>query len=176
MSAQLADFSPFFDFFTPYLTQNLTLYSPFFSQSKASVGQFVAEMHKTCQMLVLQQHRDSAEVYADRLFKQFEALKKAVEQQQTKQQNATFTLNHRFPKNIHSLPLGRRLKEYRIALRALDEKISWLENQLLEASGEQKASLLANLQTTQFRREKCRLAIDELEYEESQQFKQPTNG
>lgn len=155
---QLAQFSPF-------LTQQAVVFGKFFSQEENKVSFFVEEIRQTAQQLRQQQNVDYANFYADRLLKQFDALKKAIihlQQSQTKRTN--FHSSYRFPRNVHSLPKERRLVEYQKALRALNEKLGWLSEAIYaEQREEQRAILQAQLAETEFRKLRCLAAIDELD-------------
>ncbi|EPY99731.1 primosomal replication protein PriC, partial [Mannheimia haemolytica] len=61
---------------------------------------------------------------------------------------------------------NKRLQEYRKALRALNEKISWLVEQNLNTQNEATKQTLQNQITeTEYRKMKCLKAIEDLEQE-----------
>ncbi|OOR99352.1 primosomal replication protein N [Haemophilus paracuniculus] len=155
---QLAQFSPF-------LTQQAVVFGKIFSQEENKVSFFVEEIRQTAQQLRQQQNVDYAQFYADRLLKQFDALKKAISRLEKKHtERPNFHSSYRFPRNVHSLPKEKRLVEYRKALRALNEKLGWLSEAIYgEQQEEQRALLQAQLAETEFRKQRCLVAIDELE-------------
>lgn len=165
----MEDFLPQFEQqlaqFSPYLDQQVVVFGEFFSQSNHTVRFFVKEIRQTAQQLRQQQNIDYAHFYADRLLKQFDALKKAVDYlAKTTKNRAVFHSSYRFPRNVHSLPKQKRLVEYQKALRALNEKLAWLtETIYAEQSSQKRATLQAELADTEWRKQRCIAAIDELE-------------
>nr|WP_269318008.1 primosomal replication protein PriC [[Haemophilus] ducreyi] len=63
---------------------------------------------------------------------------------------------------MQALPPVKRLAEYKKALRALNEKISWLIKMSYTNGNE---NIQQQMQETEFRKQKCLKAIDELEEE-----------
>lgn len=145
--------------FEPYLQQKIVIRSAYFSTSHQTVAQFVAEIQQTATLLAHQQNSEYAEFYVDRLLKQFNRLQSAVSVLQ-KPNSATFYSSFSFAKNVHSLPPNKRLQEYRKALRALNEKMSWLIEQQLNAEGERRLQLQKQIEDTEYRKRKCLEAIE----------------
>lgn len=161
---QLDTFLPFYDY-EVIISENI------FSISKQKVSFFVQEITQTANELNKQYSEDYANAYAAKLFHQYEALAQAVKTLKLTQSNDTllFQSSFQFPKNIHSLAPTRRLNEYRKALRALNEKISWLVEKRYNASEADKVLLERQIQETEYRKMKCLKAIEDLE--EQTQFK-----
>lgn len=149
--------------FQPFLTREISLYSPFFKLSQASVADYVQEIEQTIIHLSQQTRIEYLEYYAQRLISQVNSLKNAVDKlpNQTAQVQP-FRSSYRFPKHIHRLPKEKRLKEYRKALRALNEKLQWLSEQSY-LSPEKRNFYVGKIQETEYRKMKCLKAIDELE-------------
>lgn len=119
----------------------------------------------TAQLLSQQTTEDYADFYATKLLRQFDALNHAVFMLEKADLSAreVFTTSFSFPKNIHALPPARRLNEYRKALRALNEKISWLLEKSYAANENEKIMWQQQVEETEYRKMKCQKAIEELE-------------
>lgn len=151
-------------FFTPYLQQKVAISSELFQRNEGIIAEFVAEIQQTAQQLSQQTEESYSEFYAQKLIRQFDLLKRAAEQAvKNRQKSASFQSHYRFPKNVHNLPENRRLQEYKKALRILNEKLSWLTEQSYRSEGEQKAFYIAQMQETEYRKQKCLRAIGEIE-------------
>lgn len=151
-------------FFTPYLTQQAVVFDQCFTKKEQTVAQFVAEIQTTAEKLASAPNNEYAELYAEKLLRQYDALKSAVKRLRPRENHAVFHSNYQFPRNIHFLPPPKRLVEYRKALRALNEKISWLIEQNLKTQNEaQKHQFQQQIQETEYRKMKCLKAIEELE-------------
>lgn len=151
--------------FTPFLAREIEISSDLFVLNKGKVSDFLAELEQTSQLVSQQSQADYAEFYAQRLVQQFDLLKKAVEKlrQQPKSNLPTFKSNYRFAKNVKNLPACKRREEYQKALRALNEKISWLIEQSYQCeTAQQKAVIQAQIQETEYRKQKCLAAIEEI--------------
>lgn len=149
--------------FTPFLSQKVVIHHACFSLTQATVEAFVQEVLHTCATLEKQQSSECVAFYTQRLVEQFDCLGNAVDElKQRKVEPNSFYSSYRFPRNIHSLPPERRLKEYQKALRALNEKISWLSEQSYLCSQEEKSDYLSAIQETEYRKQKCVTAIEQL--------------
>lgn len=150
--------------FTPYLTQKVQISSELFVRSEGKVSEFLQEIEQTSLLVASQSHPLYAEFYAKRLIEQFDLLKKVVEKSAKKPKAApSFKSNYRFAKNLAYLPACKQRVEYQKALRALNEKISWLIEQSHQSqSAEQTAWLQAQIQETEYRKQKCLAAIEAL--------------
>lgn len=159
------------DTFLPFYEHEVIISENIFSTPKQKVSFFVQEIIQTANKLNKQSSEDYANAYAAKLFQQYEALNQAIQVIKSKQRNeaSLFQSSFRFPKNIHVLTPIRRLNEYRKALRALNEKISWLVEKSYNASEADKALLERQIQETEYRKMKCLKAIEDLE--EQTQFK-----
>ncbi|OOH86323.1 hypothetical protein BMT54_11065 [Pasteurellaceae bacterium 15-036681] len=151
--------------FTPYCQQEVQIDSAYFSTKKGYVAQFVTEIKQTITLLTQQTESYYSEFYAHRLVNQFNDLQQAVNKQQNfAKQKAIFKSPYKFARNIHHLPKEKRLVEYKKVLRALNEKISWLVEQHYRCEDERKKhAYLGQIQETEYRRDKCLKAIEELE-------------
>ncbi len=147
--------------FEPYLQQSVVIKSPYFSKTQQTVAQFVAEIQHTASLLAQENTGEYAEIYADRLLKQFSRLQSAVSVLESSP-NIGFRSTYSFARNIHALPPAKRLPEYRKALRALNEKISWLIEQQLNAEGEKRLYFRQQIEETEYRKRKCLEAIEAL--------------
>ncbi|WP_150539699.1 primosomal replication protein PriC [Actinobacillus vicugnae] len=155
------------DMFLPFYEYEVIISEHIFTVQKQKVSFFVQEILHTATILSLQSSEDYANVYATRLFHQIEALKKAIQPLKQENNALLFQSAFHFPKNIHSLAPTRRLYEYRKALRALNEKISWLVEKGYNAKEAEKTRLERQIQETEFRRMKCLKAIEDLEEQTS---------
>ncbi|QLB14866.1 primosomal replication protein N [Mannheimia granulomatis] len=152
--------------FSPFLEQKIVLNSTYFSQKSGPVNFFTTEIEKTAEILLSQHDTLYVEYYSDKLIKQFDALNKAVENIQKEKKRLQFHSSFQFPANIHRLSPNKRLQEYRKALRALNEKISWLMEQNYNEEDEVLSQALQNQITeTEYRKMKCLKAIEDLEQE-----------
>lgn len=152
------------EIFSPFSESVIKLESPFFRIKTGKVSDYVAEITNTISMLKGQTDTEYTDVYAQRLLNQFETLHKATKTLQLKKiEHAVFHSTFQFPKNIHYLPSEKRLIEYRKALRALNEKISWLMEQAYTATPEVKEKLQQHVLETEYRKAKCVAAIEDLE-------------
>ncbi|WGE49360.1 primosomal replication protein [Actinobacillus equuli subsp. equuli] len=160
------------DIFLPFDEHEVIISENIFSTQKQKVSFFVQEIMQTANKLNKQNSEDYANAYAAKLFHQYEALTQAVKiLKLTNGNNETllFQSSFQFPKNIHSLAPTRRLNEYRKALRALNEKISWLVEKRYNASETEKVLFERQIKETEYRKMKCLKAIEDLE--EQTQFK-----
>ncbi|WP_373818195.1 primosomal replication protein PriC [Glaesserella sp.] len=153
------------DVFTPFLECHIEISHNLFSVKSEKVAFFVAEIKQTYRLLAQQTNSEYAEIYAQKLVKQFDGLKQAVDLlAKSNRAKTDFRSGYHFSKNIHRLPPHKRLIEYNNALRALNEKISWLTEQSIRSEDEQeKRAYLSQMQETEYRKQKCLAAIDELE-------------
>lgn len=146
--------------------QKITLNSSYFSKQSGLVSSFITEIEKTAEQLVNQENVSYSEFYAEKLIKQFDALNHAVKKIQEQKKRLQFNSSFQFSPNIHSLSLHKRLQEYRKALRALNEKISWLmEKNYNEENETLKQNLQMQIVETEYRKKKCIEAIEDLEQE-----------
>lgn len=138
--------------------------SPLFSLKKGMVSQFIEELRQTSSLLTQQTDQLYADFYAQKLVRQFDLLNHLVQQQKSVQnKQVIFRSSYRFPKNIHNLPPEKRLLEYQKALRLLNEKLTWLATQAQSCHPEQRATYIAQISETEYRKTKCLKAIDELD-------------
>lgn len=159
--------------FTPHLNQECTLPHSLFRKKSAPVREFVEELRQTAELLFQTQcdgdQNGYAAIYAEHLFRQFEQLKYACTKLTMRTTPHTYRSPYSFPKNVHNLPPPQRLKEYYRALRALDEKISWATEQLYQAELNANENWIRHyheiLLETEYRKQKCLSAIDELSAE-----------
>lgn len=153
-------------FFSPYLNEEITISSDYFFISKGCVADFVREIEHNAQQAMQQDQVLYTQFYTQRLITQFECLKQAVDKIVLKKANhlPKFHSPYRFAKNVKNLPRCQQLDEYRKALRALSEKISWLiEQQYATQNLEQRMLFQQYIQETEYRKQKCLAAIAELE-------------
>lgn len=149
--------------FSPFLANKIVIDERCFHLKQAMVSEFIQEILQTCTELEQQQRVESVAFYTQRLVEQFNCLTKAIETlEKTNTSTAAFHSPYRFPRNIHHLPKERRLLEYKKALRALNEKLSWLTEKSYQCPNEDKPSYLAALQETEYRKQKCLAAIEKL--------------
>lgn len=150
--------------FLPYATQEITLSSPLFHATTAPVADFLVEIESTCRQIEQASEASYVAFYSQRLVQQFALLKSAVDKLNLEKKTTSlpvFKSNYRFAKNIAQLPKEKRLAEYHKALRALNEKISWLIEQQYRTQDEQKKALLyQQLLETEYRKQKCLTAIE----------------
>lgn len=151
-------------YFSAFSNTRVEIQSDLFTIKQGNVRDFLIEIERVGVHLASQESAAHSEYYAQRLIKQVDLLKQAVEKQQ-KNANVPpqFVPHYRFPKNIHNLPPERRLVEYKRALRILNEKLAWLSTQCYTAEGEQREQYVTQLAETEYRKMKCRKAIEELE-------------
>lgn len=160
----LQNFEAFLSSFTPHMDRQAVIFGEFFTQKEGKVAEFVAEIRATALQLNQQEDAEHTEVLADKLLKQFDALQKAINRLPKKQEKAVFHSAYRFPRNVHSMPPEKRLNEYRKALRALNDKVSWLLEQQYKTDNEaEKITYQQQIQETEYRKMKCLAAIEELE-------------
>ncbi|WGE89955.1 primosomal replication protein PriC [Actinobacillus arthritidis] len=145
--------------------KKITITENLFSKNTQTISRFIIEIEHTALLLSQQTSKEYADVYASKLFKQFEALDKAIRSLKQIEFVAKkhFLSSFSFPKNIHSLPENRRLTEYRKALRALNDKISWLIECSYEANEVERLYLQQQILETEYRKSKCLEAIEGLE-------------
>ncbi|QIM63262.1 hypothetical protein A1D29_08215 [Pasteurellaceae bacterium Orientalotternb1] len=151
--------------FTPYLTHKVQISSILFQRSEGQVADFLQEIEKTSQLVTAQSQPLYTEFYAKRLVEQFDLLKKVVKRLQDAEKNQMprFKSNYRFAKNLAYLPACKKREEYHKALRALNEKISWLIEQTQQSqTAELKNHFEAQIAETEYRKQKCVMAIEEL--------------
>lgn len=152
------------ELFTPFLEHHIEISSDIFILSKGRIADFVAEIEKNCEQLSKQSQPIYAEFYSQRLIRQFDLLRKQVAKlrQKTSHQRPVFKSNQSFAKNIANLPAYKRREEYQKALRALNDKISWLIEQSYNSTNiEQKHFFEGKIQETEYRKMKCIQAIEE---------------
>ncbi len=149
--------------FETFADKQIEISHPCFSLKQGNVEDFIQEILETCRKIEQQAESDLLIFHTQRLVEQFDCLNKAVETQLHVQQTLKpFRSNYRFPKNIHHLPYEKRLDEYQKALRALNEKISWLIEQSQQASDVDRPYYLAQIEETEYRKKKCVDAIEDL--------------
>ncbi len=159
--------------FSPYLDREVTIYSKDFSLQTQTVQAFIDETMHTAKVLSEVKQDDAiAQFYSEKLISQFRHLQQVIEylKKQPKtsiQQNSkNFQTSHRFPKNIHTLRPTKRLEEYKKALRLLNDKISWIIDKIYESQTEEnKIYWEIKLQETEYRKQKCLMAIEKTEEE-----------
>lgn len=151
--------------FEPFLTQQAVVSGGYFTKEGALVSQFVEEIKQSVHLLQQQNQPEYAEIYAEKLLRQFDALNKAVAVlSKEKPRETAFRSAYHFPKNVHALSPEKRLIEYRKALRALNDKISWLvEKQLNASHHDEYQQLKYQIDETEYRKMRCLAAIEELE-------------
>lgn len=164
-----------FSNFSQLIQQKLEIFSPFtekevivkeniFSKKQQKVSNFMQEITYTARLLAQQTSEDYADFYATKLLQQFDALNQAVLiLKKSASPSKVFVPSFSFPKNIHTLPPARRLNEYRKALRALNEKISWLLEKSYAANENEKIMWQQQVEETEYRKMKCLKAIEDLE-------------
>ena len=165
-----------FSNFSQLIQQKLEIFSPFtekevivkeniFSKKQQKVSDFLQEITDTARLLSQQTSEDYADFYATKLLQQFDALNQAVLilKKSASSSKEVFVPSFSFPKNIHTLPPARRLNEYRKALRALNEKISWLLEKSYAANENEKIMWQQQVEETEYRKMKCLKAIEDLE-------------
>lgn len=149
--------------FTPFSTEQAVVFGNYFAKNEEKVSYFIDEIRKTAAQLSQQSEIEHAEIYAKRLLDQVDALQKAVKSIKPKSQYERFNSSYHFPKNVHTLPPEKRLSEYRKALRALNDKISWLFDKQYNAKDEKEQHFYQQqIQETEFRKLRCLKAIEEL--------------
>lgn len=149
--------------FSPFASKQAVISGHFFTQKEAKIVFFMEEIRQTAQLLQAQSQLDHAEIYSKKLLDQIDALLTAIKPLKQSQKQELFYSSYRFPRNVHSLPTEKRLTEYRKALRALNEKISWLLEKQFQAENEQeKIAYQHQLQETEFRKMRCLNAIEAL--------------
>ncbi|MFA9500255.1 primosomal replication protein PriC [Mannheimia sp. E30BD] len=160
MKLNLADLAPFSE-------NKINVSSTYFSKQSGLVKFFVAEIEKTAEQLLTQEDVPYSEFYAEKLIKQFDTLNSAINKaQQQKKNTVQFQSSFQFSTNIHTLSPNKRLQEYRKALRALNEKMSWLMEQNYNDENEAlKQELQNQILETEYRKDKCMKAIEDLEQE-----------
>lgn len=152
--------------FQPLSHLRITINSDCFSMKEAQINAFITEIEQTAEALVSQQEVLHSEYYADRLLKQFDILTQAINKQTESNKEAKFHSSFQFSPRVHQLPPEKRLAEYRKALRALNEKISWLIEQNYATEDESRKTLLQNqIAETEHRKMNCLQAIEDLEQE-----------
>lgn len=146
--------------------EEIEINSSYFSKRKGAVSFFLSEIERTAETLINQHEITYIEYYSDQLIKQFDALNKAVSKIHHKKKTVQFHSSFQFSANVHHLSPTKRLQEYRKALRALNEKISWLMEQNYNEEDEMMSQALQNQITeTEYRKSKCLKAIEDLEQE-----------
>ncbi|MDO4698377.1 MAG: primosomal replication protein PriC [Pasteurellaceae bacterium] len=153
--------------FSPYLNHSITVSSTLFCLSQGKVADFVAEIERTGELAAQQQDSLHVEFYSQRVVQQFDYLKKAIDKLEQTQKQTTpvvYRTSYRFAKSPHNLPPCKRLKEYQKALRALNDKLSWLieQNYATQDPNHQRHFQL-QIQETEYRKQKCLAAIHTLE-------------
>lgn len=149
--------------FTPFKEKQAVIFGHFFSKNEEKIAFFIEETRQTARLLQQQTQVEYAEIYAKKLLEQIDALQKAVNKLKKTKNIDRFYSSYSFAKNIHSLPVEKRLPEYRKALRALNEKISWLLDKQYQAQNEaEKLHYQQQLQETEFRKMRCLKAIEDL--------------
>lgn len=156
--------------FAPYLTHKVQISSVLFQRSEGQVADFLQEIEKTCQLVTEQSQPLYTAFYAKRLVEQFDLLNKVVKNLQNAKNTKmpSFKSNYRFAKNLAYLPACKKREEYHKALRALNEKISWLIEQAQQSqTAELKNHFEAQIAETEYRKQKCLIAIEELSGKEN---------
>lgn len=150
----------------PFSNQEITVNSNNFSKQVETVAFFIHEIEETLELLVNQKEVLYSEFYADKLIKQFDTLNQAVKKNKKNAKTVQFSSSFQFSANIHHLSPNKRLQEYRKALRALNEKISWLvEQNYNQETLALKQELQNQIAETEYRKMKCLKAIEDLEQE-----------
>ncbi|AUI65531.1 MULTISPECIES: primosomal replication protein PriC [Glaesserella] len=149
--------------FLAFSDQKITVSHPSFSLHQGYVKEFIQEILSLCEKIEAQTNSNMLIFQTQKLVEQFDSLKQAIETQlNSAQDKKTFRSSYRFPKNIHQLPYEKRLEEYKKALRALNEKISWLIEQSQQANEADRAFYIAQIEETEYRKKKCIEAIEDL--------------
>lgn len=150
--------------FSADLQREIHIESDHFIITQGSVARFIEEIEQTAALLASQTDSNYSEYYAQRLIQQFDTLKQAVEKQKKSAKTPlSYRSSYRFPKNVHHLPIEKRLVEYKKALRALNEKLAWLSEQSFLATSSERANYVRQIEETEYRKQKCLAAIEELE-------------
>ena len=150
--------------FMPYLDKEIELEGDYFRQITGPVSAFVQEIEQTMTNILQQNDALYTEHYAHQLVNQFNELTRAIQKLQAESMpSEKFEFTYQFPKNVHQLPVKRRLVEYQKALELLNQKIGWLIEQAQKAKDpQQKRYYQAQIEETEFRKMKCVNAIAEL--------------
>lgn len=149
---------------TPFGEEKTVVFGYFFTKNEEKVAFFLDEIRQTAQLLAQQTRVEYAEIYAKKLLDQIDALQKAVNKLKKTKNVERFYSSYSFAKNVHSLPPDKKLPEYRKALRAFNEKISWLFDKQYQAKNESEALYyLQKIEETEFRKMRCLQAIEDLE-------------
>lgn len=159
----LKELNRYLDEFLPHSSAKITVKTHYFRKTDQTVADFVQEIRETAKLLE-NAAPNYAEIYAKKLLDQFNALQNAVAQ--ILKEKPVFKASVQLSPKIHRLPPAKRLVEYRKALRALNEKISWLTEQQLQTQlTAEKLNLENQLAETAYRKQKCLAAIEALEEE-----------
>nr|WP_314741950.1 primosomal replication protein PriC [uncultured Haemophilus sp.] len=153
--------------FTPFEGEQAVILGHFFTKNEEKIAFFIEEIRQTALLLQQQTQVEYAEIYAKKLLDQIDALQKAVNKLKKTKNVEKFYSSYSFANNVHSLPPKKRLPEYRKALRAFNEKISWLLDKQYQAKNETEAIYYQKLvEETEFRKMRCLKAIEDLIEEE----------
>lgn len=149
--------------FTPFEGKQAVISGHFFSKSEDKIAFFIEEIRQTALLLQQQNQVEYAEIYAKKLLDQIDALQKAVNKLKKTNNVERFYSSYSFAQNVHSLPPDKKLPEYRKALRAFNEKISWLFDKQFQAKNEAEALYYQQkIEETEFRKMRCLKAIEDL--------------
>ncbi|MCT8639913.1 primosomal replication protein [Glaesserella parasuis] len=148
--------------FSPILSLQISIYSHCFKLTHGSVKEFIQEILETCSHIEQSTSPEITEVYTQRLIEQYDALQKSIHLKDKKSDSPIFS-QYKFTKSIHTLSKKQKLHEYYKALRALNEKLSWLIEQNYHYP-EYRHMLSIKIQETENRKQKCLKAIEELSF------------
>lgn len=152
--------------FSSDLEKQVEISSNVFLLSKGTVSAFLNEIKQTCKQIEQHQNSSYLSFYTERLVKQFDYLKQAVDRLNRSASRTVpqYRSSYRFSRNLNRLPNHLKLEEFHKALRALNEKLSWLMEQNYQCHDEQmKQQYLKVIAETEYRKQKCLAAINELE-------------
>ncbi|QGM80747.1 primosomal replication protein PriC [Otariodibacter oris] len=151
--------------FEAFHSYEIVISSMYFSKSKGNVISFVNEIKLTAKLATQQNSLEYAEYYAQKLISQFVELKTATDKL-LPQQNISypkFISHYRVNKKLTNLSSDEKLQEYQKALRALNEKLSWLiEQNYLCTDNKQRQIYQEKIYETEYRKQKCMDAINTL--------------
>lgn len=150
--------------FSAYSSLTLRLNNEVFPRQAGTVAQFIADIQQTAVKVTSQQHPTYSAYYAEKLVRQFDVLKRALDLHTQNPPTANrFQSSYRFSPNIHHLPDNKRLIEYKKALRALNEKLAWLSEQSYLAPVESRQDYIFLIAETEQRKQRCIAQIELLE-------------
>ncbi|WP_301098439.1 primosomal replication protein PriC [Otariodibacter sp.] len=154
--------------FEHLLSYEITISSNSFTKNKGYVKDFVDEIKLTARFTIQKKSQEHIEYYVQKLISQFIELKEATDKllllSQTNMVLPKFISNYQFNKKFSNLSSTQKLQEYHKALRALNEKLSWLIEQIyLCSDNKQKKIYQEKIYETEYRKQKCINAINALE-------------